>query len=132
MTKHRRRRHSASPAELAAGPALASDALDPAELAPAAELPPAELPSDDAPLPADAPPPPDPPLPLDALLDKAGIEAAQLLAEHFSPLGLHWAVVVTDAGGQHFSFRSATLGPNAMLGLLQRVYALAKRFYATF
>jgi hypothetical protein len=70
--------------------------------------------------------------PLSELLDETGIAAAKILAEHFGPLGLHALVIVTDAGGQQFSFRSATLGPNATYGLLCRVKALAKRFYCSF
>lgn len=91
----------------------------------AAELPP--LPSDDAPLPS-----PDEPQSMAALLEQTATQAATLLADHFGPLGLHVAVIVTDAGGQQFSFRSTTLGPNALYGLICRVRALAKHVYCTF
>lgn len=121
---------SPTPAELDA--AAHCDAA-PSPLAPpvdAAELA-AELPSDDAPLPSEAPPPP-PERPLSEVLDEMGIEAAKLLALHLEPLGFHALVIVTDSAGQQFSFRSATLGPNATYGLLCRVKALAKRFYCSF
>ena len=116
MKKPRRRRHS--PAELAA-------VADAHPLA--AELPAAELP-------ADAPPPdaPPPPKSIAEVLDETGIEAAKILAEHFGPLGLHVVVIVSDAGLNQFSFRSATLGPSALFGLLHRTYRLAKRLYASF
>lgn len=67
-----------------------------------------------------------------ALLEQTATEAAKLLADHFAPLGLHVAVIVTDTTGQQFSFRSATLGPNAIYGLLCRVRALAKSIYCRF